>query len=53
MDIILFTLKRLLTRGFWLLVLSTFGSVILIALRTKYRDGIFSDAAATIGKRFN
>lgn len=52
MDIITFMLRMLLRRSFWLLVLSTFGGVILMALRAKFRDEIFSAAAETIGKRF-
>jgi hypothetical protein len=51
-DILWFILRRLVTRGFWLLVLSTFGGVILMALRAKYRDEIFAAAAETINKRF-
>jgi hypothetical protein len=42
---ILFLATRLLTKAFWLLVLSTFLGVLMITMRNFYRNAIFQDAA--------
>jgi hypothetical protein len=43
--LILFLAARLLSKSFWLLVLSTFLGVLLLAMRSFYRNSIFQEAA--------
>jgi hypothetical protein len=51
-SMIQFLAARLLTRSFWLLVLSTFLGVLLMSMRSSFRDQIFKIAVETRKKKY-
>lgn len=46
-EVVTFVATRLLTRAFWLLVLTTLLGWLMVNMRTGFRDEIFQAAAAT------
>jgi hypothetical protein len=52
MDILVFTFSRLARRNFWYLIVCTFFGVLAMWARSEFRNQIYQDAAATVGKRF-
>jgi hypothetical protein len=47
-NIVQFVIRRLATRAFWLLVITTFLGILMYDLRSNFKDQVFQDALANL-----
>jgi hypothetical protein len=52
-DVLVFVVRRMLTRRFWFLVVASFCGALAMWVRSTIQNDFFQEAAGIVGRRFS